>query len=86
MSFSRCFSLFCKGFEWCSRVSHGEPFEVFASPLLPNAFQKLNAETQADRQRKRRHLGNAAWFNILIAAARLLPLMRIDGMMRIDGI
>eukprot|EP00913_Durusdinium_trenchii_P021656 g20348.t1 len=40
--------------------------KVFQSPLLPPAFQQLHAETQADRQRKRRHLGNAAWFNLLI--------------------
>eukprot|EP00435_Cladocopium_sp_Y103_P026760 s1698_g6.t1 len=40
--------------------------KAFASPLLPSAFQQLHAETGVERQRKRQHLGNKAWFNLLI--------------------
>lgn len=40
--------------------------KAFASPLLPSAFQQLHAETGVERARKRQHLGNKAWFNLLI--------------------
>jgi len=40
--------------------------KAFQSPLLPPAFDQLHAETGVERTRKRLHVANKAWFNLII--------------------